>query len=357
MPAAHARVPDLPYRPREPNRYRPNIGLIACGQITRQHLNAYKSAGYRVVALCDPCIENARARRDEFYPHAQVYSDHRELLARDDIEVVDIAAHPNIRPALVQDALLADKHVLSQKPFVLTLDEGEALVELAEKRGLRLAVNQNARWAPHYSYVRCAIAAGLLGQVGTVQLTVCFDHNWIVGTPFDHVRHIILYDYAIHHFDLLATILPGHAPKRVFASITHSPGQRAAPALLGQAIVEYDHAQANLFFNGNTLAGKFDQTVLIGSSGTIISTGPDHQQQTLALHTPERTYHPHLLGEWFPDGFHGAMAELLCAIEDDREPENNARDNLRSLELCFAAVASAESGRPCAPGAVRKLPG
>ena len=62
-------------------------------------------------------------------------------------------------------------------------------------------------------------------------------------------------------------------------------------------------------------------------------------------------------GCWFPDGFHGAMGELLRAIEEDREPTNSARDNLRSLELCFAAVASAEIRRPVDPGTVRRLPG
>ena len=40
------------------------------------------------------------------------------------------------------------------------------------------------------------------------------------------------------------------------------------------------------------------------------------------------------------------MGELLCAIEEEREPGHGARDNLRSLELCFAALKSADSGQP-----------
>jgi hypothetical protein len=46
----------------------------------------------------------------------------------------------------------------------------------------------------------------------------------------------------------------------------------------------------------------------------------------------------------------------LCAIEENRTSTINARNNLRSLELCFAAVASAESGMPVAPGSVRRMP-
>ena len=64
---------------------------------------------------------------------------------------------------------------------------------------------------------------------------------------------------------------------------------------------------------------------------------------------------PKIKGAWFPDGFHGTMGELLCAIEENREPTNSARNNLASLALCFAAVASAECGQPVVPGTVRRL--
>ena len=51
------------------------------------------------------------------------------------------------------------------------------------------------------------------------------------------------------------------------------------------------------------------------------------------------------------------MGELLCAIEDDREPSNSARSNLKSLALCYAAVASAECHEPIVPGSIRAMPG
>ncbi len=50
------------------------------------------------------------------------------------------------------------------------------------------------------------------------------------------------------------------------------------------------------------------------------------------------------------------MAELICAIDEDREPSNSGRDNLESLGLCFAALASADAGKPVVPGTVRKMP-
>ena len=53
-------------------------------------------------------------------------------LARDDIDVVDITTHPAERPPLIETALTAGKHVLSQKPFVLDLDVGRRLADLAD---------------------------------------------------------------------------------------------------------------------------------------------------------------------------------------------------------------------------------
>ena len=350
-------APEMPYRPRDPKNYRPNIGLIACGGITRTHLQAYRAAGYRVVALGDPVPEKAEERRKEFYPEAQIFTDYRELLARADIEVVDIAAHPVEREAIIPAALRAHKHVLSQKPFVVDLDLGLRFADLADEMGVRLAINQNARWAPHFSYIRHAIDAGVIGEVGSASFEVHWDHNWTATTPFNDLHHLILYDFAVHWFDLIQIFFAGRQAGKVFASIARSAAQKATPPLLAHVVVDFDDAQATVMFNGDTVLGQEDRTSVIGSRGTLRSIGPDLQNQSVTLHTAAGIASPNLQGQWVPDGMHGTMGELLCAIEENREPINSARNNLRSLEICFAAVASADSGMPVTPGDVRQLPG
>jgi predicted dehydrogenase len=129
------------------------------------------------------------------------------------------------------------------------------------------------------------------------------------------------------------------------------------PPLLAQALVEYDDAQASLVFDGDTRLGRQDRTYVTGSRGTLLSLGPDLKHQKVTLFTEKGCASPRLFGRWFPDGFHGTMGELLSAIEEDRQPQNNARDNLKSLALCFAAVAAAERHEPVEPGMVRKMPG
>jgi predicted dehydrogenase len=348
--------PELDYLPRDPKRYRPPIGLIGCGGIATNHLRAYRKGNYHVAALCDVDRARAEALRDEFYPDAAVFDDYRKLLARDEIEVIDAATHPAERTAIVRAALEAKKHVLSQKPFVVDLDEGERLADLADQRGVRLAVNQNGRWAPHFSYIRAAIAAGLLGQRASVAMSVHWNHQWVRGTEFEKVKHLILYDFAIHWFDVIACIFAPKRASRVLASFAPAPGQTVRPNMMAQAIVEFDDAQATLAFDGAAPHGQSERTYVRGSIGSIECTGPDSKRQNLTLYLADGFARPALEGCWFPDGFRGTMGELLLAIEENREPSISARNNLDSLALCFAAVASAERHRPFAPGEIRRLP-
>lgn len=348
-------APELDYKPRNPRGYNPPIGLIGCGGITTHHLTAYKAAGYHVAAMCDRTGVRAAELRDKFFPEAAVYTDYKELLRREDIEVVDIATHPDQRVPILEAAVEARKHVLSQKPFVLDLDLGERLAARAEELGVKIAVNQNARWAPHFSYMREAIKTGVIGDVASASFTINWDHTWIAGTPFEKVHHVILYDFAIHWFDIALQLLPGRDATRVFAATSRVPGQTIVPPLMARALVEFNGGLANFSFNGQSLYGQSDRTMIIGTKGTLESMGPNLMTQEVTLYTGDGIAKPQLDGSWFPDGFHGTMAELLCAIEEKREPSHSAANNLKSLALAFAAMASADSGEPKVPGRVRKF--
>ena len=280
-------APELPYQPRDPKEYRPKIGMIACGGITHHHLTAYKAAGYDVAILCDLNEERARRRQAEFYPDAAITTDYRDVLDNPEIEVVDIATHPPERLPLVEAALRAKKHVLSQKPFVTNLDNGERLVALADEMGVRLAVNQNGRWAPHFGYLREAVKAGLIGDLLSAHLGVHWDHTWCKGTPFEQIYDLVFYDFGIHWFDFLATVIGDRAITRVQASRSRAASQEMMPPMLAQTIIEFDGGQASLTLDAQIKHGPQDRTYLGGSAGTIRSFGPHIGEQTVTLHTAD----------------------------------------------------------------------
>ena len=278
------------------------------------------------------------------------------VLADDRIDVVDITPHPADRVPIIEAALKAGKHVLSQKPFVLDLATGERLIRLAEENRVKLAVNQNGRWAPHLAWMREAVRAGLIGEVIGCHVSIHWDHGWIAGTPFEKVEDLIFYDFAIHWFDFLTSVA-GDRVQSVVATTTRARGQAANVPLAAQALVQMDGGQASLVFDGATPFGPRDTTYIGGTRGSLVSDGPNLGEQTVTLTTAKGRARPRLDGTWFNDGFRGAMGELLSAIEQDREPLNGAKENLRSLALAFAAIASSRSGQSVAIGDVRALPG
>ena len=347
--------PRVDYLPRTPKSYNPKIGLIGAGGISEFHLKNYKKCGFEVAAIANRTRTKAEEKRDQFYPDALVFEDYREMLEIEDIEVVDVTPHPADRLPILRESLEAGKHVLSQKPFVLDLDEGEKLVALAQEKNLNIAINQNGRWAPHFSYLRNAIASGLIGRVTSVDFSLQWDQTWIKGIPgFENIRHMVLFDFAVHWFDITCSLMTGQKPSKVFASAVHYSEQVYRPPALGAVIVDYPEAQVRMAFNAHAKLGEEDVTTVVGTKGTLRTRGPGlNDQAEIEVCLEEGSVKVPLTGSWFESGFQGTMGELLCAIEENREPSHSARNNLQSLELCFAALQSAESGHPVKPGKAR----
>jgi predicted dehydrogenase len=347
-------APELPYQPPMPKSYRPRIALVGAGGISAAHLDAYRTAGFDVAAICSRTLAKAEARRNEYFPNAEATDDVSRTMRRDDIAVVDLTPHPAERLPLIELALRNGKHVLSQKPFVLDLDDGYRLADLADEKGVVLAVNQNGRFAPHLSWMREAVRAGLVGDLQSCLVSIHWDHSWIKGTPFENVDDLILYDFAIHWFDFLVSLI-GNRATSVFATKTNAKHQKVRPPMLAEALVTFDGGQAALQFDGAAPFGAEDRTFITGALGTLASRGPDLSNQEVALTTEAGLARPKLEGTWFKEGFRGTMGALLKAVEEKAQPLNNARGSLDALALVFAAIASARRGAPVKPGSVRNL--
>jgi predicted dehydrogenase len=351
---AEVAAPDLPYQPPMPRAYRPRIGVIGAGGIVSAHLDAYRTAGWEVAAICNRTLAKAEAKAAEFAPKARVTDRWEDVLNDPTIEVVDITPHPADRLPIIEAALMAGKHVLSQKPFVLDLAEGRRLVALAKDKGVKLAVNQNGRWAPHLAFMRETVRAGLIGEVISTHISIHWNHGWIAGTPFEKIDDLILYDFGIHWFDFLRSVVGARA-KTVFASAAMATGQTAKAPLLAQVLVQMEGGQASLVFDGATPHGPRDTTYIAGTKGSLQSNGPDLGLQAVTLTTAAGIARPQLHGTWFNDGFRGAMGALLVAIEDNTEPANGAAENLESLALAFAAIQSRRTGQPVRVGEATRL--
>ncbi|WP_129337976.1 Gfo/Idh/MocA family protein [Cellulomonas endophytica] len=345
-PGPHA-VPGT--RPQLPAR-RPGVGLVGAGAIARSaHLPAYAAWGVPVVAVASRTPEHARALADAAgipTVHATV----AELLADPAVEVVDLATGPAGRLDLLAAAVEAGKHVLAQKPLVADAADLPRLAQVladARARGVRVAVNQNGRWAPAWRLATLLVRDGAVGEV--VGVTHLHDKPLppLAGTPFDDVPHMLLADYLVHWLDITRCWLEGGRVTTVAAHDSRVPGQPDAArnpwhASVHVGLASGASAALRVVGDARTRTGGCPFWVH-GTEGTLrgsVLLGSD----ALVLERGATTTRFALEGQWFTDGFAGAMGELLTAVDEGREPENAAEHVLATVRLGLAAVDSAAAG-------------
>lgn len=139
------------------------VGIIGCGNISASYLKlAPLFAGIEVRAVADLKMETAQARAEEFSVRADTIED---LLAADDIDIVINLTIPAAHFSVTEKILEAGKHAYSEKPFVLTLEEGEALRALAAQKGLRVGSAPDTFLGGAHQLARAAIDENLVGKV------------------------------------------------------------------------------------------------------------------------------------------------------------------------------------------------
>lgn len=149
------------------------IGLIGCGFMGRTHSNGYNriqnffpDLQYRPVlqAVCSRREEKVKAFAAQ-WGYASYETDWRKLIARDDIDAVDICTPNHLHAEIAIAAAEAGKMVLTEKPLARTLDESKAMVDAVEKAGVANTVWYNYRRLPAVTLAKKIIESGKLGKI------------------------------------------------------------------------------------------------------------------------------------------------------------------------------------------------
>jgi predicted dehydrogenase len=341
-------VPD--YRPRVPTGSGHGIAILGCGGIARTaHLPAYAEHRLDVVGVWSRSPESARLARTSFPFIGRAFEAPEQLLADPQVDVVDLATRVEHRRHWLEAAVDAGKHVLAQKPLTDAPETLEPVLAKADATGVRIAVNQNARWAPVWRLATLLVQDGAVGEV--VGVTHLLDKPLppITGTHFDDIPHMLISDYLVHWVDITRCWLDGNHVDLVQARDGRVPGQPDGAKNPWTASVQIgcrDGATALIRVVGDARTRTPSCPFWIhGTEGTL--RGSILGRDFLSLERGDTTTSYHLEGAWFVDGFAGTMGELLRAVDEDREPYNSARHNLASLRIVAAARASAEqSGAP-----------
>jgi len=342
---------DLNYRPRLPAVADYGIGIVGCGGIVNYaHMPAYKAHGLRVLACYDV---NAEAARKTAAAHGipTVYDTLDELLADEQIQIVDIAVPAWHQREIAERALAAGKHLLCQKPLAEQLPGAEAIVAAAQRASRKVAVNQQMRWSAGIAAAKDLIARGFIGQPTDAQIQVSVTTPWHMWPWLKVAPRLEIMYHSIHYLDSLRYLLGD--PNWVTSRHARYPDQPETGETKTVTVLDYDSGlQALVAVNHHDHSGDNYATFrFLGTAGVIKGTigllynYPDGRPDTLQAHStqvaPEAWFDIKLEGLWIPDAFIGPMASLMDAIQRDIAPITDAADNLGTLRVVHAAYRSA----------------
>ena len=325
------------------------VAIAGAGAISEFHLKGWQAqSGVELVAICDPDVQKARARADEF-AIAHVYTDTARMLSEARPDALDIITPVGTHAPLVRMAAAQGIHVMCQKPMTPTVAEAEALIDDVGE-GIRFMVHENYRFRPHYAEIAQRVQGGQIGRLRHARLTVRSASLLSYGdTPAFLLKRqpylaefprLLVFEVLIHHLDALRSIL---GEMRVLDARL----DRMNPALKGEdvaLVTLQSHDGAIITIDANISALGYpdlptDRLELLGEADTLVY---DRDRITLLSRPDEVSIHD--LAANYQACFTGAVTEFVTGLRTGRRFATDRLDNLQTLRLMEAIYNRAGGG-------------
>ena len=326
------------------------IGIVGCGFISENHLRAWEQVeGAKVVALCDIDEERLGYRARQFKIE-HTYADVQEMLEKECLNVLDVTTPKETHRNIVNSAAAKRAHVLCQKPFAPTLEDGKAMVDECRRNNVKLMVHQNFRWHPWFAKIKELLAAETLGPVfyanGSQRHAAALrDANGDVPVlkvqPFyADTPRLVLFEMAYHYVDLLRYFFGD--VESVYAR-TANVGSTVKGEELVSLILNFRHTIGVVEVSWASIGEGFSsRTRLEGPHGTIFFDGEQNPSLKAFLQDMDAVSYDMPQGDYFLGGFIGAQRHFAECIREDKEPVSSGEDNLNTLATILSAYESAE---------------
>ena len=313
------------------------------------HLNAYANIpDAEVVGVADARFESAEAGAE--LVGARPYASYDDLVAAEDVEVVDVCLPTVFHKDLAVRAAGEGRHVILEKPIARTIEDAREILDAFSDEGPRLFVGHVVRFFPEYVGIKEKIDAGDLGTVGVVRTSrrSPFLLGWNDWYADWRASGGVLLDLVIHDFDFLRWTL-GEV-ERVYAR-----------GLLGREYNRLDYALVTLRFQSGSIAhveghwgypGPFNYSIEVAGSRGLL-TADSTEPATL-----EMIRGPEALGE-VPDlaagrsPYEAELAHFIRCIATGEASIVDGSDAYEALRICHAATESVFSGEPVTLGGRR----
>jgi predicted dehydrogenase len=347
------------------------VGIIGCGNISTTYFRlAPLFRGLKVVACADLNEKAAEARAEEYGVKAQSISD---LLANEEVDVVVNLTIPAAHFAVSKAILEAGKHVYSEKPLVITLEEGKALQALAHEKGLSVGCAPDTFLGGAHQLARAYIDKGGVGRItsGTCHVMSPGMEMWHPNPGFFFLEGGgPILDLGPYYIANLINFL---GPVKRVAALTSmaSPTRLVTSEPLNGQVIPVEtptniHALLE-FANGATitLSASWDvwshrhaNMELYGTEGSIFVPDPNFFGGTVEASGRNKDIRPlepwdHPFGvenQEHPQGPRAnyrtaGLADMAMAIIEEREARCSLERTLHGVDVMTSILRSGEEGR------------
>ena len=332
------------------------IGLIGCGFFAQNHLYAWNdlhAEGADLVAVCDIDPAKARAAGEKF--SARWYTDAAEMLAKEQLGLVDIATGQATHLPMVELTVGQRIPTIVQKPFGQDLGEVRRMVQLSRDTGTFLAVHENFRFQLPQLRIAEVIASGGIGTPTWARISFRTGYDIYAGQPYlAKQARFVLIDLGVHVLDIARFHL-GEV-EHLTAELQHrnprAIGEDTATMLLRHTSGAVSTVECT--YGSRRLPDSFPETLveIEGDKGAIVSRVGSKIEITAGGTMHEIDADPPVL-PWAERPWHVAQdsvlntnRHMLQAVQAGRPAATSAEDNFKTFALVEAAYDQAGKVRP-----------
>ena len=334
--------------------------LIGCGRISPNHIVAAKTNGLEIVAICDLVTDNMIDKADKFDLPDSVkkYTDYKEMLAIEKPELVAIATESGKHAGIALDCIEAGCNLIIEKPIALSLKDADAIIDAAERKGVKVCACHQNRFNKSVQQIRKAVEKHRFGRMfyGTAHIRWCRDHEYYDRASWRGTWEQdggALMNQCIHNIDLLRWML-GDDIVEVIGMTDRLNHPYIDAEDLGIALVRFANGSYGIIEGTTDIYPKnLEETLyLFGEKGTVKAGGQsvniiEEWRFADMLDDPEEVKArfnenpPNVYGF----GHTPLYADVIDAIKNNRQPYVDARAGKRALELVLAIYKSAQTGQ------------
>jgi predicted dehydrogenase len=333
---------------------RVRLGVIGTGLNFRyDHLPALQEleARFQIVALCNRTSAKAEVIADHLAASPHIYTDHREVLSRDDVEAVLVTVPIHLQSKIAQDAIASGKHVFQEKPIADSVAEGGRAISLAQEHRVVFMVGEDFRYRPEFRQVHRLVQDGIIGQPKLLSLNALdYTHPedmWPQTSWRQEGKHHggYLVDGGVHIIAGMREMVGSEV------KLVHGLTASFNPELLSQ---QDDTLLLHLVFENGLVAqtalgygaidGDAHRSKMYGDRGTLVlDIGARRVIEVLPVDTAAETREIPL--ETAGNRFKAEWLDFYSAIIEGKPPYGTPEEALLDLIVIDAGLRSAASGK------------